>query len=474
MNIQTTMLSKMIRAYLFIGLTTYLIILLYWLNSVNLYNILNTTVCLSYAYMLWTCVNKDENYFTNRRLWLTVFLYSMIFVSLFLLLSYYYTGNTFLFSYIDARVYEQYSFRMKDMGFIEAIHYISQIWNYDDWGGVMSMAFILKIVPSKLFLNFCYVLMNTATALLLFDTGKMIGMSKKYAYMASLSYSIASYSLFMIGTFLKEETFILLIVLSMWGLYKYKDSSKVEYLILGGIVSILILFFRVPAALFIWLSYAVLLLLGDGSHIKKALFVILGIVVSVLIIGLWQYSVSRYANEGDITSTARYVSTSLFQKITGYISIMIGPFPTLHHITGTTLKYRALNGAGLLLKFILFLPFWKGLIYCVRTRATALYPMYVFTVASILGLMAVLRIDFRFAMPSMPFFLLAAFWYMDQYDCDADESIRATPYYYWTNMELKVCLCIVFIVTLAWNLLVRSQSTESIYMEHLQLSWPEI
>lgn len=469
---QQTMLSKMIRAYFVIGLLSYLIIFLYWLNSINYYNVLNISVFLTYAYMLWICVDKSEDYYTNRRLWLTVFIYSMIFVSLYLLLSYYYTGNTFLFSYRDAKEYERVSFRMKDMGFTEAVSYISHIWDYDDWGAPMSMAFILKIVPSKFFLNFCYVLMNTVSALMLFDIGKMIGMSKRYAYMAALSYAIASYSMFMMGAFLKEETFILLIVLSMWCLYKYQKTSKIEYLIGGGISSVLIIFFRIPVAFFIWLSYAILLLLGNGGHIKKGLFVILGVIVSVLVVGLWQYSVSRYANEGDLTSIDRYASSSLFQKMTGYVSILIGPFPTMHHLTGAILKYRALNGAGVLFKFLLFLPFWKGLIHCIRMKATLLYPIYVFTIISILSLMVVLRIDFRFAMTSMPIFMLAAFWYMDQYDTDADETIRATPYYYWTNMELRISLSIVFVVTLAWNVLVRDQSTNTITVEHLRLWLP--
>ena len=471
MNMQASMLSKMIKAYFVIGIVSFVLIFIYWLRSVNLYNILNMATFLSYAYLLWMCVNKDDAYFTNRRLWLTVFVYSLLFVGLYLLLSNYYTGNTFLFSYIDARVYERYSFHMKDMGFGEALKYISR-WSYDDWGAPMSMAFILKIVPSKLFLNFCYVLMNTIIALLMYDTGKMLGMSRKYAYMAALSFSIASYSIFIMGSFMKEETFELIIVLSMWGLYKYKVTSKLEYLLLGGVASFLIIFFRVPVALFVWLSYASLLLLGEESHIKKALFAILALVISVLVLGFWQYSVSRYANEGDVASSIKYASTSLFQKLTGYVSILTGPFPTLYHITGAKLKYAPLCGPGLLFKFLLFLPYWKGLVYCVKSRAKALYPVYTFTLMNIIGLMAVLRIDVRFALIGLPFFFLASFWYMDKYDSDADETVRATPYYYWTNMELKACLCVVFVVTLAWNMLVRTQGTNNIILEHLQLSWP--
>ncbi len=469
----TTMLSKMIRAYFVIGLVSFLIIFLYWLRSVNLYNLLNVTVFLSYTYLLWMCVNKDESYFTKGRLWTTVFVYSLIFVGLYLLLSFYYAGDTFLFTYIDARVYERTSFRMKDMGFFEALDYVSHIASYDDWGAPMSMALILKVVPSKLFLNFCYVIMNTMTALLVFDMGKMMGISKKYAYIASLSYSIASYSMFMMGTFLKEETLMLLIVFSMWCLYKYKENFQIVYLLSGGFASFLVIFFRVPVALFIWLSYAVLLMFGENSHLKKGLFAILGIGIAFLVIGLWQYSARRYANDGDFMTVGRYASTSVFQKLTGYVSILFGPFPTMYHISGTTLKYRALTGAGELFKFLLFLPYWKGLVYCIRARASELYPIYVFTIGNMLGLLVVLRIDFRFAMISMPLFMLAAFWYMDQYDSGADESVRNTPYYYWTNIELKISLCIVFLVTLAWNLLVRDQK-DVMFMEHFQLQWPEL
>lgn len=468
----STMISKMIRAYLFIGLASYLLIFLYWLNSFNYYNVLNTITLLSYSYLLWVCVDKGDKYFNNRRLWLTVFVYSLIFVTLYLLLSYYYTGNTFLFSLKDAKVYELHSFRIKDMGLTEAVAYLSRTFNFDDWGAPMSMALILKIVPSKIFLNFCYVIMNTMTALFVFDMGKMLGISKKYAYIASLSYSIASYSMFMMGTFLKEEILMLLIVFSMWCLYKYKENSQVVYLLCGGFSSFLVIFFRVPVALFIWLSYATLLMFGENSHLKKGLFAILGIGIAFLVIGLWQYSARRYANDGDFTTVGRYASTSVFQKLTGYVSILFGPFPTMYHISGTTLKYRALTGAGELFKFLLFLPYWKGLVYCIRARASELYPIYVFTIGNMLGLLVVLRIDFRFAMISMPLFMLAAFWYMDQYDSDADEAVRATPYYYWTNLELNVCLFAVFVITLAWNLLIREQASNQINLEHLRLWVP--
>ena len=125
MNSNYLLISKITRSYFVMGLILYPIILFYWLDSFNYYNLLNIASWLTYAYLLWSCVNKDESYFTPRRLTLTVLVYTSIFVMLYLQMSFYYTGNIFLFSELDARVYYALASRMKDMGFVDAINYVS-------------------------------------------------------------------------------------------------------------------------------------------------------------------------------------------------------------------------------------------------------------------------------------------------------------------------------------------------------------
>ena len=107
---------------------------------------------LSYAYLLWACVNKAEDYFTNSRLWLTVFIYSLVMVGLYLQMSYFYKGDTFLFSELDAKIYARSSNRLKDLSFSDSLTYLSN-WTYDDWGAPVCMAFFLKIIPLKCLLK---------------------------------------------------------------------------------------------------------------------------------------------------------------------------------------------------------------------------------------------------------------------------------------------------------------------------------
>lgn len=458
------MLAKLIRSYIAIGLVLYLFIFFYWLDSVNYYNILNVAALLSYAYLLWACIDKDDEYFSNRRLWLTVFLYSSLFVGLYLQMSELYGGN-FIQNMGDGKAYARLTNRMKDMSGIEALTYISHVWGYDDWGAPMTMAFIFKIIPSKIFLNFCYILMNSVSALWLFSIGKTLNMSKKYAYMAALTYSIASYTLFFLGSFLKEEMMCFLIIASFYYLYKYQKTQNLLYLATGGLTSFLIIFFRVPLALFVWISYASLLLSGNKGHIKRMLFLFLFVVIAVFAAGFIMYSSMRYANSGDVTSSYQYVTTSLFQKVVSAAGALTGPFPTMFQISTVELSQRPMYGAGLLFKFLLFFPFWKGLVHCVKTGTIELYPLYLFTVMEMMGLCVVVDgLEVRKSIPHIAFFVLCAFWYMDQFDRDVTADIQATPYYYWTHKGLTVSIIIVFGVSLAWNMLLRISGVQHLFL----------
>lgn len=465
MNTWHLMISKITRSYVVMGITLYLIIFFYWLDSFNYYNILNVVTMLSYAYLLWSCISKEEDYFTNRRLLLTVFLYTLIFTMIYLQMAFFYTGNDFLFSEFDAKKYELHAFRMKEMNFIDALTYISYVWGYDDWGAPVSMAYLLKIVPQKLFINFCYIVLNSFSALFLFSIGRTLKMTRKYAYMAALSYAVASYTLFFLGSFLKEEILNFLVITSFYLLYQFYKKQSLIYLVGGGVASLLIVFFRVPIALFVWVSYASLLLLGTKGHIKRMLFLFLFIFVSVLATGLFIYSSARYANSGDVSNSYQYVSTNLFQKVVSSLGALIGPFPALFQITSVKFTQKPMFGAGLLYKFLLFFPFWKGLIHAVKEKVVDVYPLFIFTVMEMIGLCVVVDgLELRKAMPHVPLFILAAFWYMDRFDKDTDEEIRATPYYYWTYLGLKIAVIMVFVLTLTWNVLLRISGVQHLIL----------
>ena len=453
MAMYNSLLLSTNRAYLLVGVLLYAILAVYWgshIGTYGYYNILNVLVFCSYSFVLWNSCGKSEYFYTESRLALTVFTYSLVFVGLYMLLSHYYTGNTFIFSEADARNYERTSFAIKDMSFGQAIDYIvyQRGWTFEDWGAPMTMGFVLKMIPSKLFLNFFYVLLNTIGALLLFRIGKKL-MSAQYAYMSSLTHAISSYSMFFMGVFLKEEIMVFLVIVSVYFLYEYWQSKNLIYIVIGFIASFLIVFFRPAVAVFVWISYGTLLMFGSKDNVLKGFFILIALAVAVYTYTMMRQSASRFEDASE------YVN-STFSETTKYVISLgglIGPFPALLQMH-ELITYKPLLGAGLLYKFLLFFAFWKGFIHCIKSHCVYMYPVFAFVILEIIGLYFVLdTLELRKSMPHIPFFILAAFWFMDRYDEDADEEVQQTLYYVWTRREFYVCIFLVFAMTLVWNTL---------------------
>lgn len=446
------LISKIYRLYCIVGILLYVTLFTYWKNSLTFFNVINVLTFLSYVLILYICLRNDKLFYTNKNVVLITFLYSLFGVGIYHHLSEYYTGNTFLFSEIDARIYETMSNKLFKMRIDEWIPYLrrNKQWSFDDWGTPISMALMLNVVPSKLFINFCYVIMNAVIAYCLFSIGKNI-MSKQYAFMATLSYTLSSYSIFFMGSGLKEIIMVFLVTTSIFMLYKYWKHKNILFLIIGSIFSFLILFFRVPVAIFVWVVYATLLYAGFKSNVIRVFAFLFFLLVFVVAFNVIQYSVDRYANGGDVTTSFKYTTTSIFQKLTLYAGALIGPFPQLLQVN-QELSSKSLFGAGVLFKLMLFLPFWKGVIYSIRSKEYLVFPIFIFSIMEMIGLaFAFDGLELRKAMPHVPFFILGAFWFIDKYDADADDKIQQTPYYIMFRQEFNVSMIIVGLITIIWN-----------------------
>ena len=94
-----------------------------------------------------------------------------------------------------------------------------------------------------------------------------------------------------------------------------------------------------------------------------------------------------------------------------------------------------------------------------------MYPLFFFVIMEMAGLCMVFDgLELRKAMPHVAIFILAAFWYMDQFDRDTDEEIRATPYYYWAFMGMRISIIAVFVFTLTWNMLLRISGVQHLIL----------
>ena len=230
-----TLLEKSIKYYIIIGLFLYVILYILYGDVYSYYNILNFMAFISYAFLLYTATNRQEGYYKARRLAITVFFYTLIFVGMYQYMGEYYAGNTFLFSEADAKTYQKIVNSMVGMPVWKWIPYLQNDvrWGYDDYGAPIFMSIIYGIFPHKLFLNFIYILLNVASAVMLFRISEAF-MMKSYAYLATLTYSTASYVIFFMGSGLKEVVFMFAIISSMYMLYRYERSRNIGYLVWGG------------------------------------------------------------------------------------------------------------------------------------------------------------------------------------------------------------------------------------------------
>lgn len=420
------------------------------------YNVLNFFTFVSFAFILWISSNKSDEYYTRNRLGITVFVYSFIFVGLYLVMSDYYTGNTFLFSVADARTYERYSLAIvnSDMTIQEAISFlVKHRFDYDDWGAFIFMLYPYSIIKSKLALNFAYITLGTISSIFLFDIGNRF-MLRSYAYLASLSYSIASYSLFFYGSHLKETAMLFFVTISFFCFFKYMDSRKSSNMLFGIIFSSILFFFRPVIAVLIWMSIMASYVLGKKNGSKT---LIVGFIV-IMIIPISYFVVNdilmQYTAQGDLLNSPNYVEdNSSFSIAVSAVGAFLGPIPILLQIKNA-FSPSPIYGSGLLLKCLLLVPFYNGLVYCYKKRNPFLLSLYSFTIAEMVCLAIVKDgLELRKALAHVPFFILSAFWFLSEYDKDVDEEIYISPYYISTRRWFYLSAIVFFVVVIAWNTL---------------------
>lgn len=449
-----SLLDNTIRWYIIISVFLYLILLAYYGDGcISFYNALVIYTFACFSIILWKSNLWDSTLFTSRNLAGTVFAYSVVLVSLYLLMSDYYTDKTFLFSEADAKAYYKHTMALLDRPAERWTSYlVSKRWNFDDWGAPIAFALMFHIIESKLFVNFCYVIMNTIGAVCLFRIGRTI-MTTRYAYLAALTYSISSYSLFFMGSFLKEEMLVFIVIVSFYLLYMYRKSNRIGYLIAGSFISLLILFFRPPIVAFVGMSYMMMLLSRTKKGAIRYFVIALILAVSVAGFGLVQDSADKYANGGDFSESYYYNNTSTFQKIVLYVGALFGPFPQMLQFDDNY-TYKPLLASGLLFKLLLAFPFWGGLWHAIRFNYKEVWPLFSFAVLEMLGLAVALDgLELRKAMPHVPLFIVAVFWFLDRCDRNLASEATKSDSFLWTRRIFKGSLMAVFFAVLVWNTL---------------------
>jgi hypothetical protein len=410
------MLKRINIFYLIISIFLYIIL---FNNSSDEFNFIVplaifTTIIYSITLHLSYQIQKSRTILA-----IEVFIYSAIFIFLYNSISYTYRGNFFLFSESDAVFYETQVLKLIDMPFSEAIAYYLTYMSLDDLGMILILLPLYYINDSNLLLNLFYLFVNILIALNIFSLSQNF-MSKKYAFLVSISYTLSSFSLFFHSSGLKESFMVLLIILSYNFYYKFLKNKNFLYLLLSLMFISSLLFFR-PA-----ISAMIIISLGLGSILQKKASFTIKIISSLIIIFLIAIAdiliaiVNHYMVGGFDTliysreSEGMIIGSLSFTYAVNILAQLIGPLPTLISENKVMLTFFA---PGLIYRILLSFPFWLGVLYIYKTKNDKLYPLVFFVIMEMSALALLLEgLEFRKALPHIGIVFIIAFWFMDKYD----------------------------------------------------------
>jgi hypothetical protein len=405
-----------------------------------------------FTIVLYSLMLQINNKILKNRIILTaeIFLYNAIFILFYNSLSYIYRGNFFLFSEADAVFYQTEVLKLMHMPFGQAIDYYLSYMPFDDLGMILILYPLYHIVESNLILNIFYLFIGTITSLSLYSLSKNF-MSKKYAFVASLSYSISSFVIFFHSSGLKESFLVMLIILSFDFYYKFFKSKNILYFIVSILFMGTILLFRPAIFGMIIVSIGFGSFFGQKSGLSMKLLSLMIIIFLIIISDDIIKVIERYSTGGfDMLIYAResegmIIGSLPFTYSVNILSQLIGPLPTLVSQEKIMLTIMA---PSLIFRVLLSFPFWIGIWFIYKTRASILYPLLIFVLMEMGSLALILEgLEFRKALPHIAIVFIIAFWFMDKYD-NKQFILKKRKRF---KIFCKVSLFLLVLIILFWN-----------------------
>ena len=444
------MLKAINKIYLLASILLYLTLLPGISGDYLFINLFALFSFISYFGMLELNRTMRVESYTNKYLIVEVFLYALFFVFMENLISYFYTDNFFVFSDSDAVFYHDSIVEIIDMPFIDGMkHYLKRM-DFDDLGMILILYPLYYICESNLMLNIFYIFVGVVMALSLFSLSKNF-MTRRYAFLSALSFSISSFMLFFHSIGLKESFMVTLVVLSFDFYYRFVEKKTILNLIFSLMFIGMLMLFRpaVSAMIIGAIGFGTLLSQKGGVGIKVVSFLIFAFLIilgdSILA------EINKYTTGGfDTLMEAREVQGMIiggipFTYAVNILSQSVGPLPT---VISETKVLTMLYTTGLIYRVLLAFPFWFGFVFICKGKHSKLYPLIIFIVMEMVALTFLMDgLELRKALPHIPIVFVVAFWFLNQYDMRLIQFKNVKRFAWFFNFSLLLLTLLMFY----WN-----------------------
>jgi len=400
------------------------LIYLFFLSNVSvelmpIYFVSFITVFVYYGVITKMATWDDES-LTEQTLKYVVFIYSIVSVTVFNILSYVYQGNYFVFSERDALGYHIESIRMVSMSFWSGIEYFLGIYSYEDLGIVLVISTIYRLIESNLAFNAFNIIIGVITAVSIFRIGINI-MEQRYAFLAALTYSISSFVQWFHASGLKESLMVMFVVLFYGQYYAFNNERKIRHITFMILIAMALLLFRPPLTYFCVISAGLAFFMTKQKGFVGFLFLCVVIVAIAMLSPVWESNYQRFLYSGDMNRVVEVKEAVGMIKggidFTYFVNIvaqLVGPLPS---VSPDHSKHLSLYAVGGIYRVLLAVPFWFGVYYIAVQRLTILYPLIFFALFEMVSLVVLFEgLELRKSLLHFPSVFIVAFWFLNALD----------------------------------------------------------
>jgi hypothetical protein len=358
--------------------------------------------------------HEDEVDYSDNRLFWTVLIYSIMLGTVFMFISYYYEGDSFVLCKMDAFWYYKHSMKAANLGLVKGIAYLCDFAPYDDWGSLILDAIVMSIYPDKLLLNLVYMVLGAYTSLYLFRIGKHY-MPEAYAFLAALGFGTSSFMVFFHCSFLKESAFVFLVVGTFYYIYLFMTKQSRIAIVYVVVFLVAQLYFRPAVAAMIAASIMIYYAITQKKNAISVFLYAISAGIFVAALADMQKILESNTQGGDVdalveeTNNAAYSGS--FNYFVSLFGAVFGPFPSAFPKVPESPTWVEYYGAGLTYRLFLVFAFWNGIYMVFKKRVIELYPIVFFLLFELVitGLICA-SLELRKVILHIPFVYFLAFY----------------------------------------------------------------
>lgn len=444
------MLKAINKKYLLFGTFFYAFVAFLFPVELKALYFINYLSLIMLALFIGQLDRKPEAYFTKKKLGIIVFFYSLFMIFCYNLVSYFYTGNLYVFSEVDAMLYHREASSMADMSFVKSIDYYLSRHEPEDLGIVIILSTLYKVVVSKVMLNILYVFVAVVTANCIYSISARF-MSVKYAFLCATVYCMSSYMIWYHSSGLKESVLVVLITLFYSSYYRVTIDKKITSAWWLVLVPCMLLLFRPVLAMFCLFSIGMGILLKRKLSVPQVLLLIAGALAGMYFMEKIVSSTDKFLVGGtesmlEIKEISGMVKGSIsFTYFVNTLSSMFGPFPS----PLSSKVHLMFYAPGLIFKVFISVAFWFGVIHCIHIRMSRMYPMLIFIIVEMASLTYILEaLELRKSLPHFPLVYIIAFIFIYKFDHNQLLTLKSHMFYKKSFHVACLVLCGLMVY---WN-----------------------